>query len=148
VGHGRNSTARFRAIDPTLLSRTGRGCHTPPLIDRVYSEAEKVVDNTNQQVQQAADLMAALKKEGVLATPPFSQPIDFVYFDILIAQAFVGLIGFGFHVATVFRQPGRAFFERILSGAPPMAPLLFPNLVILAWIALWSWSRSWRASRH
>ena len=63
---------------------------------------------------------------------------------ILTAQAAVGLIGFGFHVATVFRQPGRTFFERVLSGAPPMAPLLFPNLVILAWIALWGWGRHFR----
>jgi len=27
-------------------------------------------------------------------------------------------------------------FEKILSGAAPMAPLLFPNLVVLGWIAL------------
>ena len=57
-------------------------CHTAPLIDRVYAEAEKVVDNTNRQVQQAADLIAALKKDQILTTPPFSQSIDFVYFDL------------------------------------------------------------------
>jgi hydroxylamine dehydrogenase len=57
-------------------------CHTSPLIDRVYAEAEQVVANTNRQVQQASELMAALKKDGVLTTPPFSQPIDFVYFDL------------------------------------------------------------------
>ena len=57
-------------------------CHTRPLIDRVYAEAEQVVANTNGQVQQASDLMNALKKEGVLAAPPFSQPIDFVFFDL------------------------------------------------------------------
>jgi len=34
-------------------------------------------------------------------------------------------------------QPAASFFERILNGAPPMAPLLFPNLVVLAAIALW-----------
>lgn len=67
---------------------------------------------------------------------------------ILIAQALVGLIGFGFHVATVFRQPGRTLFEQVLSGAPPMAPLLFPNLVILAWIALWSWSEVTTTTRN
>ena len=56
-------------------------CHAKPLIDRVYAEAEKVVANTNAQVQQASDEMAALKKDGLLTTP-FSQPIDFVYFDL------------------------------------------------------------------
>ena len=35
------------------------------------------------------------------------------------------------------RQPGATLFERILSGAPPMVPLLFPNLVALGLIGLW-----------
>ena len=26
--------------------------------------------------------MAALRKDGLLTAPPFSQPIDFVYFDL------------------------------------------------------------------
>lgn len=57
-------------------------CHTPATIDRVYAQAEQVVQNTNQRVQQAKDLMAALRKDGSLSGPPFSQPIDFVYFDL------------------------------------------------------------------
>ena len=57
-------------------------CHARSLGDHVYAEAEKVVVNTNDMVQQASDLMAALHKEGALSTPPFSQPIDFVYFDL------------------------------------------------------------------
>jgi hypothetical protein len=57
-------------------------CHTRPLIERVYTEAEHVVTSTNAKVQQATDLMTALRKDGVLTTPPFSQPIDFVYFDL------------------------------------------------------------------
>jgi hydroxylamine dehydrogenase len=57
-------------------------CHTPALIDRVYADAEKVVVSTNEKVQAASDLMAALRKDGMLAGPPFSQPIDFVYFDL------------------------------------------------------------------
>jgi len=56
---------------------------------------------------------------------------------VLFVQAIVGVIGFGFHAAADFRQPGATLLDRILSGAPPMAPLLFPNLVILAFIALW-----------
>jgi hypothetical protein len=55
---------------------------------------------------------------------------------VLVAQALVGIAGFAFHAASVFRQPGATLFERVLSGAPPMAPLLFPNLVILALIGL------------
>jgi hypothetical protein len=57
-------------------------CHTPALIQRVYDQAEKVVENTNQRVRSAQDLVAGLRKDGVLTGPPFSQPIDFLYFDL------------------------------------------------------------------
>ncbi|HUK34962.1 MAG TPA: multiheme c-type cytochrome [Vicinamibacterales bacterium] len=57
-------------------------CHASSLIARVYADAEKVVANTNTQVQQASDLMTALRKDGVLTGPPFSTPIDFLYFDL------------------------------------------------------------------
>jgi hypothetical protein len=56
---------------------------------------------------------------------------------VLAVQAVVGVLGFGFHLSAVARQPAAGWFEKILSGAPPMAPLLFPNLVVLACIALW-----------
>jgi hypothetical protein len=56
---------------------------------------------------------------------------------VLGVQALVGVLGFAFHLESVARQPAAGWFEKILSGAPPMAPLLFPNLVLLAVIALW-----------
>jgi mono/diheme cytochrome c family protein len=57
-------------------------CHTPALVDRVYSQAEQVVLVTNQRVRTAQDLVNGLRKEGLLTGPPFSQPIDFLYFDL------------------------------------------------------------------
>jgi mono/diheme cytochrome c family protein len=57
-------------------------CHTPGLIDRVYSQAEQVVQSTNQRVQAAQDIVNGLRKDGVLTGPPFSQRIDFLYFDL------------------------------------------------------------------
>jgi mono/diheme cytochrome c family protein len=57
-------------------------CHTPPLIDRLYSQAEQVVDSTNQKVRTAQEIVDGLRKDGTLAGPPFSQPIDFIYFDL------------------------------------------------------------------
>ncbi|MBI3491160.1 MAG: nitrate reductase [Acidobacteria bacterium] len=57
-------------------------CHAPALIERVYADAEKVVAATNEKVQAATDIMSALRTDGVLAGAPFSQPIDFVYFDL------------------------------------------------------------------
>jgi hypothetical protein len=72
---------------------------------------------------------------------PFMVRTDAAYLKLcalfLLVQAIVGLVGFGFHAASDLRQPAPTLFEKILSGAPPMAPLLFPNLVVLALIALW-----------
>jgi hypothetical protein len=56
---------------------------------------------------------------------------------VLLLQAVVGCVGFLFHAYSALRQPGATVFEKILTGAPPMAPLLFPNLVVLGLIALW-----------
>jgi hypothetical protein len=59
-----------------------RNCHTQPLIDRVYTEAERVLTNTNQKVQEARSIVEGLRKEGVLNGKPFEKPIDFAYFDL------------------------------------------------------------------
>ena len=60
---------------------------------------------------------------------------------VLAVQAAVGVAGFLLHIAADLHQPAATVFERVLNGAPPMAPLLFPNLVLLAAIALWTWAR-------
>jgi hypothetical protein len=56
-------------------------CHTPTIVDPVYERAEKTVQATNEKVSGAKALVDGLRNEGVLSGPPFSQPIDFVYFD-------------------------------------------------------------------
>ncbi len=57
-------------------------CHTPALIERIYAQGDKVVENTNARVTEAKNLVDSLRKDGSLSGPPFSQPIDFVYFDL------------------------------------------------------------------
>jgi hypothetical protein len=82
---------------------------------------------------------------GVLIVP-FIVPVTRAYLGlcagVLAAQALVGFLGFVLHAAADWRQPAPSWFEKILSGAPPMAPLLFPNLVLLGWIALWALVRA------
>jgi hypothetical protein len=56
---------------------------------------------------------------------------------ILIVQAIVGVLGFILHIAADLEGPSTKVFENIVHGAPPFAPLLFPNLVLLSLIALW-----------
>jgi hypothetical protein len=57
-------------------------CHSKALIDRVYTQAEEVVKSTNEKVQRAQELVAALRKEGTLGSQPFQKPIDFLLFDL------------------------------------------------------------------
>jgi len=52
------------------------------------------------------------------------------------AQAVVGIVGMGFHVYADWQKAAPTLFEKVLGGAPPMAPLLFANLAILGSIAL------------
>jgi hypothetical protein len=84
---------------------------------------------------------------GALAVPflmPVTRPYLTMCAGVLAVQALVGVLGFGLHASAVVRQPAATWFEKVLSGAPPMAPLLFPNLVVLACIALWT-LRPWTA---
>ncbi|HEX7653580.1 MAG TPA: multiheme c-type cytochrome [Verrucomicrobiae bacterium] len=57
-------------------------CHTPALVDRIYKDGAAVVDATNEKVKDAKALMDGLKAEGLISTNPFSQSIQFTYFDL------------------------------------------------------------------
>jgi hypothetical protein len=57
---------------------------------------------------------------------------------VMLAQAFVGVLGFWFHMRANLFEPGSSVFDKLVNGAPPMAPLLFPNLVGLALIGMWA----------
>ncbi len=57
-------------------------CHTQPLVDRIYREAEAVVAGTNEKVQDAKSIVEGLRQEGVLTGKPFQHSIDFNYFDL------------------------------------------------------------------
>jgi hypothetical protein len=74
-----------------------------------------------------------------------TEPFLSVCTAVLTVQAAVGLLGFALHVRADLRAPAATLFERVVAGAPPMAPLLFPNLVVLALIALWTWRLHARA---
>lgn len=77
---------------------------------------------------------------GFLIVPVFMK-ISRRYLDLCLAvlgvQAIVGVVGFWFHLRMNLYTPGVSLFEKSVYGAPPMAPLLFPNLVALALIGLW-----------
>lgn len=72
---------------------------------------------------------------------PVMMPVSRRYLDLCLAvlavQALVGFVGFWFHLRMNLYTPGLSLFERSVYGAPPMAPLLFPNLVGLTLIGMW-----------
>lgn len=76
---------------------------------------------------------------------PVAMRVSRRYMDVclivLVLQALVGIVGFWFHIRMNLFAPGTSWFERTVYGAPPMAPLLFPNLVGLALIGLWELGR-------
>jgi hypothetical protein len=76
---------------------------------------------------------------GLLVVPFVSQ-VTSSYLWLCVAglglQALVGVGGFLLHARATFQRPAASFFERIIDGPPALAPLLFPNLVVLGLIAL------------
>jgi hypothetical protein len=71
---------------------------------------------------------------------PFIVDVPAAYLRLTVAvlagEALVGLLGFGLHAFADVGGFAPTELEKILSGAPPMAPLLFVNLSILAAIPL------------
>ena len=57
--------------------------------------------------------------------------------SVMVLQVIVGIAGFVLHVNADLHALGPTFFDRIVHGAPVFAPLLFPNLALLAFIGMW-----------
>jgi hypothetical protein len=74
-------------------------------------------------------------------TVPLAMRVSRRYIDlcaiILVLEAGVGLWGFLLHAEGNVRGPSVHAFDNFIYGAPPLAPLLFPNLMVLGSIALW-----------
>ena len=77
---------------------------------------------------------------GFLAVPllmRISRPYIDLCAAILVLESAVGLWGFILHASGNLHGPSVHAFDNFIYGAPPIAPLLFPNLVLLGAIALW-----------
>jgi hypothetical protein len=85
-------------------------------------------------------VVASALAVGFLSVPLFMR-VPRPYIDvcgvILLLEAGVGIWGFVLHAAGNLRGPSVHAFDNFIYGAPPLAPLLFPNLVVLGMIALW-----------
>ncbi len=56
---------------------------------------------------------------------------------VLLLEAAIGLWGFILHASANLEGPSVHAIDNFIYGAPPMAPLLFPNLMVLGIIGLW-----------
>jgi hypothetical protein len=63
---------------------------------------------------------------------------------VLGLQVVIGLMGFGYHLVRNLQAPGPDLFYKLVHFAPTFAPLLFPNLALLAAIGLWALARAER----
>jgi hypothetical protein len=74
-------------------------------------------------------------------TVPLVKQVEKRFIDlvglVLILEAIVGLWGFVLHAQGNLAGPSVHAFNNFIYGAPPMAPLLFPNLMVLGMIAVW-----------
>ncbi len=77
---------------------------------------------------------------GFLATA-LSRAVSRRYLDlclgVMLIQGLVGLLGFYFHGMAITRGRAPDLFDNLIFIAPLFAPLLFPNLALLAAIGLW-----------
>jgi len=74
---------------------------------------------------------------SVLLIQRVSQKFFNICFCIIGLQIVVGLIGFGFHLRVNLAGGSAELIENFIYGAPIFAPLLFPNLSLLATIGIW-----------
>ncbi len=65
------------------------------------------------------------------AAKEWSKGDENVYFWTMIAAVIVGVLGFGFHLASDLAGTGALSLERILAFAPILAPLLYSDLGML-----------------
>jgi hypothetical protein len=77
---------------------------------------------------------------------PVERPFLRLCAGVLLLQAAVGALGFALHAAANLEGVSASRFDNFVYGAPAMAPLLFPNLVLLAFIGLWALGRKMSAA--
>lgn len=66
----------------SAMKETCLKCHAQTHVEKIYQEAEGVVQATNAKISEAKALMTELRQEGLLTHDPFDEPIEFIYFDL------------------------------------------------------------------
>jgi len=85
-------------------------------------------------------VVASALAVGFLCVPLFTR-VSRLFIEVsalvLVLEAGIGIWGFVLHTRGNLEGPSIHAFDNFIYGAPPMAPLLFPNLMVLGIIGLW-----------
>lgn len=57
-------------------------CHARSSVEQFYAEATEVLEDTNEKVLKAREMVEELRARGELTPAPFDDMIEFVYFDL------------------------------------------------------------------
>lgn len=103
----------------------------------VFDHAQNGFFNPSEWIPVFASAFAV----GCLGTLFFVYPHP-IYFRfciiVLVINFIVGVAGFFLHLSADLQAPGVTQIDKFLYGAPIFAPLLFPNLSILAALGIWT----------
>jgi hypothetical protein len=106
------------------------------LIFSLSDHAENGFFNPLEWIPVVASALAiGFLSSALLARPP--RRFLEICGAVLLLQAAVGVWGFALHAERNLAGPSIHLFKNLIYGAPPLAPLLFPNLAALGLIALW-----------
>jgi hypothetical protein len=66
----------------TRMQSVCRECHNNMFIENFYNNADQVVYQVNDWVQESRDILQPLKDNGLLTDAQFDEPVDFTFFEI------------------------------------------------------------------
>ncbi len=69
------------AENQVAMKQTCNNCHTSQHTDRYFEDAERVVQATNEKVNNYMSIVDSLREEGHLTPAPFDEPLEFKIFD-------------------------------------------------------------------
>lgn len=109
----------------------------------VFSLADHAANGFFYRVEWTPVIASALAV-GFLSVPLLTR-VSRSFLDltavVLVLESAIGIWGFALHAEGNLRGPSIHAFDNFIYGAPPMAPLLFPNLMLLGMIAIWQLRR-------
>lgn len=67
-----------------------------------------------------------------------NRPLLWLCAGLMLLEVAIGVLGAFYHAQGNLARPAPSLWEKFLYGAPAFAPLLFPDLALLATLALWA----------